>query len=92
MKKVYVDISMLLVGTSFTGIPRVVMELTKRLYRKPDLQTIFLEYDQKADDFRVIDTEKFAHFCQTKEGNRRKLRTKQHISFDGFLRNSTRIF
>lgn len=84
MKKVYVDISMLLVGTSFTGIPRVVMELTERLYRKPDLQMVFLEYDQKADDFRVIDTEGFVGFCREKEGNRGKLRTKEHISFDDF--------
>lgn len=88
MKKIYVDISMLLVGTSFTGIPRVVMELTKRLYHKPDLQPVFLEYDQKTDDYRVIDSKKFADFCYAKEGNRRKLRTKCHISFDGFEENS----
>lgn len=82
MKKVYADISMVLVGTSFTGIPRVVMELTKRLYEKPDLEMVFLEYDQRADDFEIIDTEGFVSFCQNKEGNRRKMRTKEHIAFD----------
>lgn len=81
MRKVYVDISMLLIGTNFTGIPRVVMELAKRLNKTPDLEMIFLEYDQKSDDFRVIDTDMFVNFCSTKQGNRNDMRTKQHILF-----------
>lgn len=88
MKKIYIDISMVIVGTNFTGIPRVVMELTKKLYHNPGLELIFLEYHQKRDDFEIIDGEKFAAFCREKKGNRRKLRTGKHISLWGMEKGS----
>lgn len=88
MKKVYMDISMVLVGTNFTGIPRVVMELAKQLYRAPGLSLIFLEYHQKRDDFEIIDGERFAAFCREKTGNRKKLRTGKHIPFRGLEKGS----
>lgn len=81
MKKIYIDISMLMIGTNFTGIPRVVMELVKRLNRISDLELILLEYDQKSDDFRIVDTDLFALFCETKQGKRERLRTKRHLGF-----------
>ncbi len=88
MKKVYIDISMVIVGTNFTGIPRVVMEITKKLYHNPKLELIFLEYHQKRDDFEIIDGEKFAAFCREKKGNRRKLRTGKHIPLWGMEKES----
>lgn len=81
MKKIYIDISMLMIGTNFTGIPRVVMELVKRLNKSSDFELIFLEYDQKSDDFRIIDTDLFALFCETKQGNRERMRTRHHVAF-----------
>lgn len=88
MKKVYIDISMVLVGTNFTGIPRVVMELTKQLYRDPELELIFLEYHQKKDDFEIIDGKGFADFCREKKGSRKKLRTGLHIPLLGMEKDS----
>lgn len=88
MKKIYIDISMVIVGTNFTGIPRVVMEITKKLYHNPKLELIFLEYHQKQDDFEIIDGEKFAAFCREKKGNRRKLRTGKHIPLWGMEKGS----
>lgn len=88
MKKIYIDISMVIVGTNFTGIPRVVMETTKKLYHNPKLELIFLEYHQKQDDFEIIDGEKFAAFCREKKGNRRKLRTGKHIPLWGMEKGS----
>ncbi len=88
MKKIYIDISMVIVGTNFTGIPRVVMEITKKLYHNPKLELIFLEYHQKRDDFEIIDGEKFAAFCREKKGNRRKLRTGKHIPLWGMEKES----
>lgn len=88
MKKIYIDISMVIVGTNFTGIPRVVMEITKKLYHDPKLELIFLEYHQKQDDFEIIDGEKFAVFCREKKGNRRKLRTGKHIPLWGMEKES----
>ena len=88
MKKIYIDISMVIVGTNFTGIPRVVMEITKKLYHNPKLELIFLEYHQKQDDFEIIDGEKFAAFCREKKGNRRKLRTGKHIPLWGMEKES----
>lgn len=88
MKKVYIDISMVLVGTNFTGIPRVVMELTKQLYHAPGLELIFLEYHQKKDDFEIIDAKDFAAFCREKKGNRKRLRTGAHIPLLGMEKDS----
>lgn len=88
MKKVYIDISMVIVGTNFTGIPRVVMELTKQLYHMPELELVFLEYNQKQDDFEIIDGKRFAAFCREKKGNRRKLRTGKHIPLWGMEKGS----
>lgn len=88
MKKIYIDISMVLVGTNFTGIPRVVMELTKQLYHAPGLELIFLEYHQKKDDFEIIDEKGFAAFCGEKKGSRKRLRTGAHIPLLGMERDS----
>lgn len=88
MKKVYIDISMVLVGTNFTGIPRVVMELTKQLYHAPGLELIFLEYHQKKDDFEIIDAKGFAAFCREKKGSRKRLRTGAHIPLLGMEKDS----
>lgn len=82
MRKIYVDVSMIMVGTNFTGIPRVVMEVTKRLHHNPELEFIFLEYDQNGDDFRIIDTDAFVRFCETKGSDRKGLRTKEHMALD----------
>lgn len=88
MKKVYIDISMVIVGTNFTGIPRVVMELTKQLYHDPGLELIFLEYHQKKDDFEIIDAKGFVDFCKEKKGSRKKLRTGAHIPLLGMEKDS----
>ena len=80
MKKIYIDISMVIVGTNFTGIPRVVMEIAERLYHHQKFEPVFLEYHQKQDDFEIIDGKGFAAFCREKKGNRKRLRTGRHIS------------
>lgn len=90
MTKVYIDISMVMIGTNYTGIPRVVMELAKRLAGKTDgktdnnasLELIFLEYNQKRDAYEVINTNGFVEFCKTKNGNRNKLRSKKYIEIE----------
>ena len=38
MRKVYLDVSMVMIGTSFTGIPRTLMEIVKRLEQKGNLK------------------------------------------------------
>lgn len=88
MTKLYVDVSMLMVGTSFTGIPRVVMEVSRRLYHNKNLELVFLEYDQRRDGFRVIDTQGFIRFCKTREGSRQKLRSSRLIDFGAFEKNA----
>ncbi|MCR4648764.1 MAG: glycosyltransferase family 4 protein [Lachnospiraceae bacterium] len=85
--KIYIDVSMIMIGTKFTGIPRVTMELAKRFYeRKFDL--VLIEYDVKKDKYRIIDTEGFIEFCKDKKGSRNKLRTDRYISFDGFEKDA----
>ena len=85
--KIYIDVSMIMIGTKFTGIPRVTMELAKRFYeRKFDL--IFIEYDVNKDKYRVIDTKGFIGFCRDKKGSRNKLRTDSLIEFDGFEKDA----
>lgn len=81
MKTIYIDISMVMVGTNYTGIPRVVMELIPRL----DLSRfapVLLEYTQKRDCYEIIDTERFVKFCKSKKGNRAKMRTGRFLAFE----------
>ncbi len=80
MKKVYIDISMVLIGTSFTGVPRVVMEVSRRLYEDKELELVFMEYCQKRDCFERIESEGFIQFCTTRKGDRNKLRTGKYFS------------
>lgn len=88
MKKIYIDVSMVIVGTNFTGIPRVVMEVSRRLHQSKKLDLVFLEYNQKRDDFEIIDGKGFADFCVEKKGNRGKLRTGRHIALNGMEEDS----
>lgn len=81
--KIYIDISMIMIGTKYTGIPRVVMELIKGFYEK-GLETVLIEYDVKTDKYRIIDTKGFVEFCKDKNGSRKKLRTNRYIAFDEF--------
>ena len=82
MKRVFMDVSMIMVGTRFTGIPRVVMEVSRRLYEKKELQLVFLEFNQKKDAFEILDTEGFVQFCNIRSANRKKLRTGRVLSYD----------
>lgn len=82
MKRVFMDVSMIMVGTRFTGIPRVVMEVSRRLYEKKELQLVFLEFNQKKDAFEILDTEGFVQFCNIRSANRKKLRTGRFLSYD----------
>lgn len=80
--KVYVDVSMIMVGTRFTGIPRVVMELMKRIDSDVDLQ--FIEYSASGTAFEIIDKEKFVEFCKTGKDTRRKMRSGRYLAFTEF--------
>ena len=86
--KIYIDVSMIMIGTKFTGIPRVVMELVKRFSKEEKIEVVPVEYDVKKDKYRIIDSAKFAEFCSTKSGNRNKLRTNDLIAFDEFEEGS----
>lgn len=82
--KVYVDISMIMIGTKFTGIPRVVMEIIKRINDDKELELVFLEYNLRKDAYEVIDTEMFVGFCNHGKDNRNKMRTGKLVKFNEF--------
>ena len=82
MKKIYLDVSMVMIGTNFTGVPRVVMELAKRLYNSKKFDINFVEYNQKNDAFRLLDTDGFIKFTETKTDKRNAIRTDKYIPFE----------
>ena len=88
MKTIYIDVSMLMIGTRFTGIPRVVMEVCARLYEKEDLDLVFLEYDARKDAYHRIDSEGFIRFCKTGDDVRFRLRTREYLHFDEFEKDA----
>lgn len=88
MRKVYLDVSMVMIGTSFTGIPRVLMEIVKRLAADDEFELVFLEYDQFYDSFRILKTKEFIDFCNTKTDNRKSIRSSEYITFYKIEKNS----
>ncbi|MBP5493821.1 MAG: glycosyltransferase family 4 protein [Lachnospiraceae bacterium] len=88
MIKVYLDVSMVMIGTSFTGIPRVLMEIVKRLGTDDEFDLNFLEYNQRMDAFRVLKTQEFIDFCNTKTDKRHSIRSNVFIPFDGLDKDS----
>ena len=48
MIQLLIDISMIMTGTRFTGIPRVVMEISRQLSDKKDIELHFLEFQHFA--------------------------------------------
>lgn len=88
MKKVYIDISMIMIGTKFTGIPRVVMEIVRRIAKDDDLDLVFLEYKLSKDSFEMIDKDKFIAFCNHGKDNRNKMRTGRLLEFNGLEKGS----
>ena len=82
MRKIYIDVSMVMIGTNFTGVPRVVMELAKRLHKSQKFDLNFIEYNQKKDAFRLLDTEEFIKFTDTKTDKRNSIRTDKYIPFE----------
>ena len=81
MIKVYLDVSMVMIGTSFTGIPRVLMEIVKRLGTDEEFELVFLEYNQFYDSYRVLKNEEFIDFCNTKTDDRKSIRSDEYISY-----------
>ena len=88
MRKVYLDVSMVMIGTSFTGIPRTLMEIVKRLEQKGNLKLVFIEYDSKRDSYRLLRTKEFIDFCDTKTDNRKSIRSDRFITFNEIEENS----
>ena len=88
MIKVYLDVSMVMIGTSFTGIPRVLMEIVKRLGEDDEFELQFIEYNQSYDAFRLLKTKEFIDFCKSKTDNRKSIRSNVNIPFDGIEKNS----
>lgn len=82
MKQVLIDISMIMVGTRFTGIPRVVMEVSKQLSQKKEIELVFLEFNQKKDCFEIIDTASFLLFCKNRREDRKHMRTGKFLKYD----------
>lgn len=82
MRKVYVDVSMVMIGTKYTGIPRVVMELVKRINEDKEIEFVLIEYNFAKDAFELIDTDKFILLCNHGKVNRRKMRTGRYKAFD----------
>lgn len=85
--KIYIDVSMIMIGTKFTGIPRVTMELAKRFYER-NLDLVLIEYDVKNDKYRIIDTKGFTEFCKDKSKSRSRLRTNRFIAFNEFEKDA----
>lgn len=88
MRKVYIDISMIMIGTKFTGIPRVVMELVKRIAKADDLELVFVEYNLSKDAFEIIDKDKFIEFCNHGKDQRSKMRTGRILAFEEIEKDS----
>lgn len=88
MKKIYIDISMIMIGTKFTGIPRVVMEIVKRISQDEDLELVFLEYKVSKDVFEIIDKNQFTAFCNHGKDKRNKMRTGKYVAFDEIEKDS----
>ena len=88
MIKVYLDVSMVIIGTNFTGIPRVLTEIVKRLGTDEEFNLRFIEYDSKKDAFRLLKTPEFISFCKTKTDDRKHIRSSEYISFDSIEENS----
>lgn len=88
MIKMYLDVSMVMIGTNFTGIPRVLTEIVKRLGTDEEFDLHFIEYDSKKDAFRLLKTPEFIGFCNTKTDDRKPIRSNEYISFDSIEENS----
>ena len=88
MIKVYLDVSMVMIGTSFTGIPRVLMEIVKRLGTDGEFDLQFIEYNQFHDSFRLLKTKEFIDFCNTKTDNRKSIRSNNYVTFSTMEENS----
>ena len=88
MIKVYLDVSMVMLGTNFTGIPRVLMEIVKRLGTDEEFEFVFIEYNQFFDSFRVLKNQEFIDFCNTKTDKRRSIRKELYIPFEKIEENS----
>lgn len=88
MKKVYIDATMVVRGISYTGIPRVVMEVTKQLNKSNLLDIEILEYDEGRKKFRVINKDAFIELCNDPDADRKHLRTDKRIGLSSLKEGS----
>ena len=88
MKKVYIDVTMVVRGISYTGIPRVVMEVSKELNKSKEMDLVFLEYDEAKRRFRILNKDAFIRLCNNTSSDRRNIRTDRRIHPSDFEEGS----
>lgn len=87
--KLYIDLSYLMSTNFTTGIQRVVKEVVIRLFNKPDIELILLNYDQRNNNFTIIDNEAFFNFFQYGEGLKALCLTQKKLEYNALVAGST---
>lgn len=71
--KIYIDVSNLLLVNFVTGIQRVVREVTIRMLKNPEIQTVLLSCQRGQDVFDILDNEAFLKCFDEEIGDRKKI-------------------
>ena len=82
--KLYIDVSNVISVNFLTGIQRVVREITVRLYKRTDIETVLLSYSNEGDVFNIVDKEAFLDYFDKGTGDKNDLinyRTSNRVRF-----------
>ncbi|MBQ7012477.1 MAG: glycosyltransferase family 4 protein [Oscillospiraceae bacterium] len=82
MKKIYIDVSMIMQVSYLTGIQRVVRETVLRLLQKPALSVTLICYNSENENFRIVDSAKFSEFFGSRIGTKGQCFTRRSLAFD----------
>ncbi len=81
MKKVYIDLSMLMQVNYMTGIQRVVREVVLRLLKMDSLSVTLLCYNSENENFKIVDNAQFYEFFANHNGTKGQCYTQRSIGF-----------
>ena len=81
MKKIYIDVSMIMQVSYMTGIQRVVREVVLRLLKKESLSVTLLCYNSKNENFKIVENEKFYDFFAEHAGTKGQCYSQNSLGF-----------
>lgn len=80
--KLYIDVSNVMTVNFLTGIQRVVREITVRLYKRTDIETVLLSYSNEGDVFNIVDKEAFLDYFDKGAGDKNDLINYRKIKIE----------